>query len=55
MLLYFRQPVYGQNKILIIKEVTMQLLQAIANFMDFQKMNSGKKYGQELRTFSKQV
>ena len=30
----------------------MKLLQAIANFMDFQKMNSGKKYGQELQSFS---
>ena len=26
----------------------MKVSQTITNFMDFQKMNSGKKYGQEL-------
>jgi len=30
------------------KEVAMLLSEAVANFMDYQKMNSGKKYGQEL-------
>jgi len=29
----------------------MKLSQAINNFMEFQKMNSGKKYGQELPAF----
>ncbi len=30
----------------------MKVSLAITNFMDFQKMNSGKKYGQELQAFS---
>jgi len=30
----------------------MNVSQAIKNFMDFQKLNSGKKYGQELQSFS---
>jgi hypothetical protein len=30
----------------------MKVSQAITNFMDFQKMNSGKKYGQELQSVS---
>lgn len=30
----------------------MNVLQAITKFMDYQKMNSGKKYGQELSTIS---
>ncbi|MBA2882475.1 hypothetical protein HNR65_002827 [Desulfosalsimonas propionicica] len=30
----------------------MLLSQAITNFMAYQKMNAGKKYGQELPAFS---
>jgi hypothetical protein len=30
----------------------MNVSQAIKNFMDFQKLNSGKKYGQELWVIS---
>ncbi len=30
----------------------MKVSQAIKNFMDFQKMNSGKKYAQELQFIS---
>jgi len=30
------------------KEGVMLLSKAVANFMDYQKMNSGKKYGQKL-------
>ena len=37
------------------KEVAMFLSQAITNFMDYQKMNSGKKYGQELSIVPGQV
>jgi len=32
----------------------MLLSQAITNFMEYQKMNAGKKYDQELRSFSGQ-
>ena len=28
----------------------MKTSQAVTRFMDYQKMNAGKKYGQELRT-----
>jgi len=30
----------------------MKVSQAISNFMDFQRMNSEKKYGQELQSVS---
>jgi len=30
----------------------MKVSKAITNFMDFQKMSSGKKYGQELQSVS---
>jgi hypothetical protein len=33
----------------------MNVSQAIKNFMDFQKLNSGKKYGQELWVISGQI
>jgi len=33
----------------------MNVSQAITNFMDYQKMNSGKKYGQELSAVSGQI
>jgi len=33
----------------------MMLSQAVNNFVGYQKLNSGKKYGQELWAFSRQV
>jgi len=33
----------------------MLLAKAVANFMEYQKINSGKKYGQELQVFPGQV
>jgi hypothetical protein len=33
------------------EEVIMKLSQAITNFMEYQRINSGKKYGQELPAF----
>lgn len=45
--------VYSSEK--TIKEVAMLISQAITIFMDYQKMNSGKKYGQKLRAFSQQI
>ncbi len=33
----------------------MKIVQAIANFMDHQKMNAGKKYDQELRIIPEQI
>jgi len=42
-------------KTLTIKEVAMLISQAFTIFMDYQKMNSGKKYGQKLRAFSQQI
>ena len=33
----------------------MIVSQAISICMDYQKMNSGKKYGQKLRAFSQQI
>jgi len=30
----------------------MLLSQSITNFMEYQKINAGKKYGQELQSFS---
>ena len=38
----------GQAAIQINKEVAMFISQAITIFMDYQKMNSGKKYAQKL-------
>jgi hypothetical protein len=33
----------------------MNVSEAIRNFMEYQKMNSGKKYGQELSVVSGQI
>jgi len=33
----------------------MNVSEAIRNFMEYQKMNSGKKYGQKLSTVSGQI
>ena len=38
-----------------MKEVTMKVAQAVDSFMDYRKMNSGKKYDQELRVISQPV
>jgi hypothetical protein len=38
-----------------MKEVTMKVAQAVDSFMDYQKMNSGKKYDQELRAVSQSI
>jgi hypothetical protein len=37
------------------EEVAMNVSQSITNFMDYQKMNSGEKYGQELQVISGKV
>ena len=36
---------HGKKENLTIKEVAMIISRAITIFMDYQKMNSGKKYG----------
>ena len=33
----------------------MLLSQAVKNFMEYQKLNAGKKYGQELRALSQKI
>jgi hypothetical protein len=48
---YFKRPAMGPRKPFTKKEVIMLLSEAIANFMEYQKVNSGKKYGQELQAF----
>ena len=37
------------------KEAAMKVQEAVTNFINYQKANSGKKYGQELPAFSGQV
>jgi hypothetical protein len=48
---YFKRPAMRPQKPLTKKEVIMLLSEAIAHFMEYQKVNSGKKYGQELPAF----
>jgi len=51
MLFFSERLSSAKNKPLKAKEVIMLLSQAVTNFMEYQKMNSGKKYGQELQAF----
>jgi hypothetical protein len=50
-ILVVRAPVCGLKKISTKKEVIMLLSKAITDFVQYQKVNSGKKYGQELLAF----
>jgi hypothetical protein len=49
--LYLKGPAMRPRKLFTKEEVIMLLSEAIANFMEYQKVNSGKKYGQELPAF----
>jgi len=48
---YKRSGLRAQENPSTKEEATMKLSQAITNFMEYQRINSGKKYGQELPAF----
>ncbi|MGM0788203.1 MAG: hypothetical protein ACQETG_10925, partial [Thermodesulfobacteriota bacterium] len=50
-IIILKGPVCGLKKTSNKEEVIMLLSKAITDFVQYQKVNSGKKYGQELPAF----